>query len=121
MFLTHERTAKAIVDFLGKGNCKIMEKLVTKSTQMIPVPRAVTAIILQGEKISMFTFALVSLILTRKTVRMAQDDANFNGLPNFTVIFFTIGTNLGTVNTKMITHMIEISRVTALFPLASLT
>ena len=27
----------------------------------------------------------------------------------------------GTVNTQMITHMIEISRVTALFPLASLT
>ena len=61
---------------------------------MIPVPRAVTAIILQGENISMFPFALVSLILTRKMARMALDDANFNGLLSLTVIVFTIGTNL---------------------------
>ena len=94
IFLAHERIAKAMVDFFGKGNSKSMEKLITRYTQMIPVPRAVTAIILQRENISIFPFALVSLILTRKMARMALDDANFNGLPSLTVIFLTIGTNL---------------------------
>ena len=94
IFLAHERIAKAMVDFFGKGNSKSMEKLITRYTQIIPVPRAVTAIILQRENISIFPFALVSLILTRKMARMALDDANFNGLPSLMVIFLTIGTNL---------------------------
>ena len=112
--LAHERTAKVMLDFFGKGNSKSMEKLNTRYTQMIPVPRAVIAKILKGENLSMFPFVLVSLIFTRKMVRREQDDPNFNGLSNLTITFFTIETNLKprpTLKKKEKEYIIELQTI----------